>query len=188
LPWFASALQSSAFIVVGVRVDDCHVESAINKKKAFMTETLPSTNTEPSPAANGQRSSTHSVFIGYLLWVLGFTGAHRFYFGKSISGAIWLCTFGLFGIGWLVDLFLIPGMERTAERKYVAGKYDYTVAWVLHTYLLGLFGAHRFYIGKWGTGLIYLFTGGIFGIGFIYDFFTLNGQVSERNMETVGEN
>jgi TM2 domain-containing membrane protein YozV len=149
-----------------------------------MNNTLSTNATDHTAgSAVGQRTGTHSVFIGYLLWILGFTGAHRFYFGRPISGAIWLCTAGLLGVGWLVDLFLIPSMERSAEKKYVVGKYDYTVAWILHTYVLGLFGAHRFYMGKWGTGLLYLCTGGIFGIGFIYDFFTLNRQVSERNME-----
>ena len=51
---------------------------------------------------------THSKTIGYLLWIFGFTGAHRFYFGKPVSGAIWFFTLGLLGIGWLIDLFLIP--------------------------------------------------------------------------------
>ncbi|MBT6237286.1 MAG: TM2 domain-containing protein, partial [Verrucomicrobia bacterium] len=35
---------------------------------------------------------THSILVGYLLWILGFTGSHRFYYGKPISGTIWLCT------------------------------------------------------------------------------------------------
>jgi hypothetical protein len=35
--------------------------------------------------------------------------------------------------------------------------------------LLGPFGAHRFYVGKVGTGLIWLFTLGFLGIGVIYD-------------------
>lgn len=128
---------------------------------------------------------THSIMIGYILWIFGFTGAHRFYFGKPISGTIWLCTAGLFGIGWLIDLFLIPGLYRRAEKRYTAGRYDFTAAWLLHTMAgIGLFGLHRFYIGKWGTGLLYLCTLGLFGVGWIYDFFTLNGQVSERNQAT----
>ena len=31
---------------------------------------------------------THSKVVGYILWIFGFTGAHRFYFGKPISGTI----------------------------------------------------------------------------------------------------
>lgn len=57
--------------------------------------------------------------IGYLLWLgcfLGFCGLHRFYMGKWVSGLIWLLTLGLFGIGQFVDLFLIPGMARRANR------------------------------------------------------------------------
>ncbi|MDF1740787.1 MAG: TM2 domain-containing protein [Verrucomicrobiales bacterium] len=123
---------------------------------------------------------THSKTIGYILWIFGFTGAHRFYFGKPISGTIWLCTLGLLGVGWLIDLFLIPGMERKAEQRYKSGPIDYSTAWILQTFL-GYFGVHRMYMGKWITGIIYLCTAGIFGIGYIYDYFTLNGQISERN-------
>ena len=123
---------------------------------------------------------THSKVIGYLLWLVGFTGAHRFYYGKPISGTIWFFTFGLFGIGWIVDLFLIPSLDRQADRRFVSGPVDYSVAWLLLTFL-GLFGVHRFYLGKWGTGLIYLLTGGLFLIGYLYDYWTLNTQISEIN-------
>ena len=126
--------------------------------------------------------STHSKTIGYILWIFGFTGAHRFYFGKPVSGLIWFLTFGLLGVGWLIDLFLIPGMERRAELRYKACEVDYSAAWILLTFL-GIFGAHRFYIGKWFTGILYLLTGGIFLIGWAYDFCTLNSQITEINAE-----
>ena len=63
---------------------------------------------------------------------------------------------------------------------YRSGATSYTVAWVLLTFL-GVFGLHRFYMGKWVTGVIYLFTGGFFLLGLIYDYWTLNRQISERN-------
>jgi TM2 domain-containing membrane protein YozV len=123
---------------------------------------------------------THSKVIGYALWLFGFTGAHRFYYGRPITGVIWFFTFGLFAVGWIVDLFLIPSLDRSADRRYVSGSVDYSVAWLLLTFL-GVFGVHRFYMGKWGTGLIYLFTGGLLLVGILYDFLTLNTQISERN-------
>lgn len=123
---------------------------------------------------------THSTAIGYILWIFGFTGAHRFYYGKRLTGLLWLLTGGLLLIGWLIDVFLIPGMDRQAERRYTAGGKDYTVAWLLLTFG-GLLGLHRFYMGKILTGLLWLVTGGLLGIGWAYDFWTLNEQVDELN-------
>lgn len=127
-----------------------------------------------------QSNNTHSKVIGYLLWIFGFMGAHRFYYGKQITGVIWFFTLGLFFIGWIVDLFLIPSMDREADFRYAAGDTDYSVCWLLLTFL-GFFGAHRFYMGKWLTGLLYLFTGGLFLLGVLYDYLTLNGQIDELN-------
>ncbi len=127
-----------------------------------------------------ERPDTHSKIYGYLLWIFGFTGAHRFYYGRPISGTIWFFTFGLFLIGWLVDLFLIPSMDRSADFRYEPGPKNYTLTWLLLTFL-GFFGVHRFYLGKWVTGILYLFTGGLFLIGYLYDLWTLNAQISEAN-------
>jgi TM2 domain-containing membrane protein YozV len=83
-------------------------------------------------------------------------------------------------IGWIVDLFLIPSMDREADLRFAPGRIDYTVAWILLTFL-GLFGVHRMYMGKWISGLIYLLTGGLFLIGYVYDYWTLNDQVTLVN-------
>ena len=125
-------------------------------------------------------ADTHSKAVGYLLWLVGFTGAHRFYYGRPVTGIIWFLTLGLFGIGWFVDLFLIPSMDREADMRFRAGSVDYNLAWILFVFL-GCLGFHRFYQAKIGTGIIYFLTGGLFGIGMIYDACTLNDQVSESN-------
>lgn len=127
-----------------------------------------------------QPGGTHLITIGYILWIFGFTGSHRFYYGKPVSGTIYFLTLGLLGIGWLIDLFLIPSLARQAEQRFRAGAIDYTLAWILLTFL-GIFGVHRMYLEKWGTGLLYLLTGGLFGIGYLYDFWTLNDQINEIN-------
>ena len=109
-------------------------------------------------------------------------GAHRFYYGRSISGTIYFFTLGLFLIGWIVDLFLIPGMDDAADSKYSEGRKGYTLSWILLTFL-GIFGIHRFYLGKWVTGIIWLLTGGLLLIGLLYDLWTLNEQVDEVNKQ-----
>lgn len=53
---------------------------------------------------------------------------------------------------------VVPGISRKSK----------IVALLLCIFLGGL-GIHRFYVGKIGTGILYLFTGGLFGIGWIID-------------------
>ena len=132
-------------------------------------------------ASDESMNDTHSLLVGYLLWIFGFLGAHRFYFGRPVSGTVYLFTFGLLGIGWLVDLFLMPSLERQADSSYAVGAINYTVTWVLLVFL-GPLGLHRFYLGKPWTGLLFLLTCGIFLIGVIYDWWTVNEQISKENM------
>jgi TM2 domain-containing membrane protein YozV len=48
-------------------------------------------------------------------------------------------------------------------------------------FFLGLFGGHRFYLGQVGMGLLMLFTGGLFGVLWLIDLFTLSKKVDDYN-------
>jgi TM2 domain-containing membrane protein YozV len=51
------------------------------------------------------------TLVAYILWFFfGFLGIHRFYLNRPVSGIIWLLTGGLCGLGWCIDLCLIPMM------------------------------------------------------------------------------
>ncbi|CAH1002691.1 hypothetical protein LEM8419_03563 [Neolewinella maritima] len=53
------------------------------------------------------------------------------------------------------------------------------VLWLIG--IFGILGFHRFYLGKWGTGFLWMFTGGVAGIGAVIDLFTLSSQVKQYN-------
>jgi TM2 domain-containing membrane protein YozV len=72
------------------------------------------------PAVKSQRSRPESIavkktWVTYLLWLLGgfgILGFQRFYLGRWVTGLIWFFTGGLFFIGALIDLVMIPGMVQ----------------------------------------------------------------------------
>jgi len=63
----------------------------------------------------------NKVETSYLLWALslfGICGLQRLYNGKIFTGLLWLFTGGLFFVGQLVDLFLIPSMVQEHNDLY----------------------------------------------------------------------
>lgn len=54
----------------------------------------------------------------YALWaIFGLFGAHRFYVGRPVSGFVWMFTVGLFGVGWVIDFFLLPQFVEEVRRR-----------------------------------------------------------------------
>jgi hypothetical protein len=41
-------------------------------------------------------------------------------------------------------------------------------------------------MGRWISGIIWLFSGGLFGLGLLYDLWTLNGQINDENLQADG--
>ncbi len=63
---------------------------------------------------------TMNSYLFWLLFFMGFGGIHRIYNGKIGTGLLWLCTGGLFGIGQIVDLLLIPDMASERRIRLLA--------------------------------------------------------------------
>jgi len=66
-----------------------------------------------------QRQPPRDTGLAYALWVLGvfgLCGVHRLYMGRWVSGLIWLFTFGLCGVGQLIDAVMMPRMVEDTNR------------------------------------------------------------------------
>lgn len=136
----------------------------------------------PAQSVVPHRQEPVPVGFAYLVWFfLGVFGIHRYMLGRPLTGLLWNLTLGLFLIGWLVDAFLIPSMTEDANKRfYKPTKIDYVACWLCLIFL-GTFGVHRFYMRKFGTGVLYLLTLGLLGVGLVYDLFTLSRQISDQN-------
>jgi hypothetical protein len=56
-------------------------------------------------------SILYILTLSYLCYCISLSlliSLQRFYIGRPASGIVWLLTGGLFGIGWIIDFFLIP--------------------------------------------------------------------------------
>lgn len=101
-----------------------------------------------------------------------------------ISGATLM---GVIGTNWLLnvvtDLFLLGLYTRDCdpERQTQATRRTSIRAeiWGLWYPGLGLLGAHHFRMGHTGRGVLYLCTGGVFVLGWLYDMFALHRQIDE---------
>ncbi len=74
----------------------------------IINNTNTNTNTNTSPSGIDAMTSPKSRWVALALcFFLGGLGVHRFYVGKIGTGILYLCTAGLFGIGWIIDFFSI---------------------------------------------------------------------------------
>jgi TM2 domain-containing membrane protein YozV len=77
-----------------------------------------------------------SVQNAYWLWLAGFFGClgfHRFYLKKKKTAILWMCTAGFFGVGALVDLFLMNWLVKRynliEKMKALKAEMDQAAIW-----------------------------------------------------------
>jgi TM2 domain-containing membrane protein YozV len=94
------------------------------------------------PAPSNKVSSAYLLWLGCLLQL---NGLHRLYNGKIVTGLIWLGTFGLFGVGQLIDLFLIPRMvdDYNAKLRAKIGLSPYGVPLIQPTFVTNVIKPSR---------------------------------------------
>lgn len=127
-----------------------------------------------------------NISDAYTLWFpFGLLGFHHFYLGNMLMGVVYFLTFGLFGIGWLIDLFRIPSMVKTANAKdpTITEKKSVGAAYALGLSPLGLLGFHHFYLRRPLWGFLYVITFGLLGVGYIVDWFRIPVLVKRANKE-----
>ena len=83
----------------------CQVEEVAQQAapQIVVNNTNTNANVNAVPAGNAKNK-----WVTLLLWfLLGYVGGHKFYEGKIGMGIIYILTFGLFGIGYAIDFWLI---------------------------------------------------------------------------------
>ncbi|XP_059157171.1 uncharacterized protein LOC131941724 isoform X2 [Physella acuta] len=133
-----------------------------------------------------------TVSDAYTMWFpFGLIGFHQYYLGNYAWGAVYTCTLGLFGIGWLIDLFRIPSLVKTSNERMQSNVYydqekNLCLAYVL-ALTTGYLGGHHYYLNRPIWGVLYTFTLGLMGMGWVYDWIRMPWLVQRANHEVKGQ-
>lgn len=133
---------------------------------------------ENPEALNKKRPKT--LDDAYVTWIFGILGAHHFYLGNNEFGFAYLFTFGMGGVGWLIDFFRMPILVKRANDENPSPEKHLDDAYIL-TFPLGVLGLQHFYLGRpcWGT--TYALTFGLLSFGFLIDIIRMPYLVREVN-------
>ncbi|RUS75902.1 hypothetical protein EGW08_016335 [Elysia chlorotica] len=118
--------------------------------------------------------------------VLGLFGAHHYYLRRTGWGVLYTLTIGLLGTGWIFDWFRLPLLLRRTRSETEKVEKTLDDAYVLW-FPWGFLGLHHFYLGRRKWGLIYLFTVGVFGIGWLMDGIRLPFLLKAANAARVAQ-
>lgn len=119
-----------------------------------------------------------------------FPGLHHFYLRQYVQGVFYMFTFGLIGIGWIIDAFRMPCMVKAYNKKTYEENQEKSTctAFAFGVSPFGLLGVHHFYLNRMYFGLLYLFSFGFCGVGWIVDWFRIPNLTMRANEHRKGIN
>jgi len=128
-------------------------------------------------------------FDTFLLWLppSGLLGAHRFFTGSQGIGFVWMFTLGNAGFGWILDAFRLSKLTSECNAADVSTDKEFhhlhrTTAdsYALWLPPVGLFGAHRYYLGYYRSAILYTFTVSLFTFGWFADLWLIPCMLAEH--------
>ncbi|XP_071478635.1 uncharacterized protein [Diadema antillarum] len=135
------------------------------------------------PISSDTADTLHLDTAYMLAFPLGVFGLHHFYMRRHFYGIVYLCTLGLAGVGVLIDLVRLPRLFRhnqTCMKEVKTTVFRLDDAFILW-FPLGILGLHQFYLRRWKMGVVYFFTFGFLGVGWLLDAFRMRSLVEDSN-------
>lgn len=179
--WGVAYTFTAGFLGIGWIVDAFRMPSLLKKS-----------NEELRTKYINKTPKIYSLCDAYVLGAtpLGIFGAHHFYMKNIPFGLFYLFTLGGAGIGWIVDMFRMKWLVERANNpdKFLLGKRHKHLddAYVL-AFPLGILGFHHLYLERPVWGILYFFTLGLAGIGWLVDLFRMPCLVAETNKRLTDE-
>lgn len=90
----------------GKQVETLQQAPQYNPQVVVNTNQNVNQNVKTQPYQHYPKCCNRTIAL-WLCILLGWLGAHKFYEGKPGLGILYLCTFGLFVVGWFVDIIII---------------------------------------------------------------------------------
>ncbi|KAH9504066.1 hypothetical protein Btru_067666 [Bulinus truncatus] len=134
------------------------------------------------PTERNEKSLCPAYALG--LTPIGILGGHHYYLDRPVWGVLYSLTLGLVGVGWVFDWMRMPRLVSRVNQE-VHGKRAPNTKTADDAYILwfvfGLLGFHHFYLGRPLWGMLYFFTMGLLGIGWLVDMCRIPFLVDEVN-------
>lgn len=115
----------------------------------------------------------------------GLLGSHHYYLNRFGFGLLYTFTFGIFGVGYIVDWFRFPVLLKRSNkgRTMLHSTHKHIDDAYLLWFPLGFLGFHHFYLNRRGWGLLYMYTFGFLGIGWLVDLCRMRTLVENCNRD-----